>query len=58
MENLNDYFLYNYEGNGLSGLFDAISDKMKEIHEGNRYVANLSSSSIMYDGSNFSFGNV
>lgn len=58
MENLNDYFLYNYDGNGLSGLFDAISDKMKEIHEGNRYVANLSSLSIMYDGSNFSFGGI
>ncbi len=55
MEKLNDYFLYDYDGSGLSNVFDSLSERLKEIHAYNQYVPNISSDTITYDGNVFSF---
>lgn len=58
MDTLESYFLYNADGINMSEIFDQLSRSLKDIHNNNQVVDNFNSSSILFDGDNFTFGSV
>jgi hypothetical protein len=58
METLNQYFTYENDYSNLNDIFIKISRQLKENHENNMIIPELTSDNIIYDENNISFAGI